>query len=108
MYIECKEQALNGAARIGRVTYSKSGATLYYGGKSFKSLKGGYKANYFEVESGDRYWISGPCKHGSDRLYHSAMPIEIDDDVRVEYWLSIRKMPHHVRRAAVTIHQNSR
>ncbi len=108
MYIECKAESLNGAARIGRVTYSKTGATLYYRGRSFKSLKGGYKANYFEVETGDRYWITGPCKSGADRLYHSAIPIEIDEDVRVEYWLSIRKMPQHVKRTTVTIHQNSR
>ena len=54
---------LNGAARIGRVYFSKSGKTHYYKGMQFQSLKGsGFKANYFEVESGDHYWMSGPRK----------------------------------------------
>ena len=65
MYIECKAGELTGPARIGRVTYSKTGSSIYYGGKSFQSLKGkGFKANYFEVESGDEYWISGPRRGG--------------------------------------------
>jgi hypothetical protein len=37
------------------------------------------------------YWISGCKKKGGDRLY-SGM-VEIDDDVREEYWNEIRKMP---------------
>lgn len=40
MYIEYKGSDLTGPARIGRVTYSKSGGTIYYGGKRFQSLKG--------------------------------------------------------------------
>jgi hypothetical protein len=70
MYVEDKSEGLSGgAARIGRVAFSKTGRTLYYGGKSFKSLSGrGFKANYFEVESGDEYWISGCKRDGSDRL----------------------------------------
>ena len=60
MYIESKAGELTGAARIGRITFSKTGATLYYKGQAFQSLKG-----------------SG----------------FIDDDVREEYWISIRKKP---------------
>jgi len=53
MYIEDKSEALSGPARIGRVTFSKTGSTLYYGGKSFQSLHGaGFKANYHDVETG--------------------------------------------------------
>jgi hypothetical protein len=93
MYIERKEESLNGPARIGRVHYSKTGATLYYGKQSFRSIKGGYKANYYDVATGDDYWISGCHKNGADRLYKSNLPIEIDEDVRVEYWLTIRNLP---------------
>jgi hypothetical protein len=94
MYIECKAGGLNGPARIGRVTFSKAGRTLYYRGQSFQSLKGsGFKANYYEVESGQHYWISGPRHDGQDRLYASNIPVEIDDDVREEYWTEIRKKP---------------
>jgi hypothetical protein len=60
MYIEYKGNDLTGPARIGRVTFSKTGETLYYRGRSFQSLKGdGFKANYYDVETLDEYWISG-------------------------------------------------
>jgi hypothetical protein len=94
MYIECKAGSLEGNARIGRVSFSKTGKTLYYKGKTFQSLKGaGAKSNYFDVETHEDYWISGPKKNGGDRLYGGAVPVEIDDDVRQEYWTLIRKQP---------------
>src|SRR3954465_8102642 len=98
MYVERKAGSLTGPARIGRVTTSKTGRTLHYGGKTFKSLKGaGFKANYFDVGTGEEYWISGCKKDGSDRLYGERDPVEIDDDVREEYWREIRHQPDRVR-----------
>lgn len=95
MYIESKAEGLNGPARIGRVAFNRTGRTLSYKGKSFQSLKGsGFKANYRETETGDQYWISGPRRDGLDRLYgKSALVVEIDDDVREDYWTQIRKKP---------------
>jgi hypothetical protein len=94
MYIEYKGNDLTGPARIGRVTFSKTGETLYYRGKSFQSLKGdGFKANYYDVETLEEYWISGPKKRGGDSLYATNVATEIDDDVREEYWIEIRKNP---------------
>lgn len=40
MYIESKAEGLNGPARIGRVTFNRTGRTLFYKGQSFQSLKG--------------------------------------------------------------------
>ena len=89
MYIEEKSNELVGPARIGRVTYSKSGKSLTYGGREFASLNGtGIKANFWDVESGAQYWISGCKKDGLDSLY--ANVVEIDEDVREEYWVKIR------------------
>ena len=92
MYIEDKTEGLNGPARIGRVTLSKSGQSLHYGGRTFQSLGGqGFKANYFDIETGARFWISGPRKDGRDRLYESSSkPVVIDADVKEEYWTEIR------------------
>ena len=92
MYIEDKSAGLNGPARIGRVTYSKTGQSIYYGGRTFQRLCGdGFKANYFDADTGDHFWISGPRKDGQDRLYpSSSMPVEIDSDVHDEYWSDIR------------------
>ena len=91
MYIECKADGLSGPARIGRVSFSKTGRTLYYAGRELAKMHGGYKANCFDVNTREEYWISGCKKRGGDRLYPGL--IEIDDDVREEYWTTIRGMP---------------
>lgn len=92
MYIEDKSEGLNGAARIGRVTFSKSGQSVHYAGRTFQRLGGqGFKANYFDIATGAHFWISGPRKDGNDRLYEgNAKPVEIDADVKDEYWKDIR------------------
>jgi len=93
MYIEYKADGLSGPARIGRVEFSRSGTTIYYRGKAFRSLKGyGFKANYADVKTGEYYWISGCKKDGCDALYGHGT-VEIDDDVREEYWTKIRSRP---------------
>src|SRR5258706_11983491 len=92
MYIERKSNGLSGPARIGRVTFSQTGKTLYYRGRQFQSLAGyGFKANFFDIETGEHFWISGCKKRGGDRLYGGLL--EIDEDVREEYWSVIRAMP---------------
>ena len=93
MYIESKATGLTGEARIGRVIFSKSGRSLYYNGRTFKRLVGGYKANYYDVDSLEEYWISGPKQRGGDRLYGERVPVHVDHDVREDYWTLIRKRP---------------
>ena len=99
MYIESKAESLQGPARIGRVTFTKSGKGIYYQGREFYRING-FKANYAEVGSNDPYWISGPRRDGRDRLYYpSGFAVEIDEDVREEYWREIRKKPEWSSRA---------
>jgi hypothetical protein len=98
MYIEHKIPGTGdtGPARIGRVRFSRTGRTIYYADKALQSLKGaGTYGNYAEVETGDVYWISGPKKDGRDRhrCARQGEPVEIDEDVRVEYWTDIRGLP---------------
>jgi hypothetical protein len=91
MYIEDKSSGLTGPARIGRVTFSKTGKTVYYQGRAFRSLKGqGFKSNFYEVGTGAHFWISGPRKDGLDALYGGRQPVAIDPDVHDEYWREIR------------------
>jgi hypothetical protein len=102
MYIEDKSKGLIGPARIGRVTFSKSGRSIYYAGKTFRSLSGaGFKCNYRDVETADDYWISGCHKDGADRLYGERVPIEIDEDGREEYWMVIRNSPDSVEKTRI-------
>ncbi len=99
MYIEAKGDGLVGPARIGRVTFSKSGQSVHYKGRTFQTLGGrGFKANYFDVETTDEYWISGCKKDGTDALYSTT--VEIDEDVRCEYWSEIRNRPDLVATAS--------
>lgn len=99
------------SAFIGRVSFSRSGKTVYYKDKAFVRLyKGGISGNHagynkeqYEAwqNSGEtgfppgylgEFWISGPKKNGQDRLYENPT-IHIDEDVREEYWLQIRNKP---------------
>ena len=94
MYIESKGEDVTGPGRIGRVTFSKTGRSVYYRGRMFyKTTQAFGKANYFEAETGEEYWISGCKKNGGDRLYSGT--VEIDDDVREEYWTTIRNQPEN-------------
>ena len=102
MYVEDKSAGLNGPAWIGRVVFSKSVASLTYRGRTCQRLGGrGFKANFFDVETGDHFWISGPRRDGKDRLYpQSSMPVQIDGDVAEAYWTSIRQQPAPASRHA--------
>lgn len=91
MYIELKTDGLSGEGRIGRVEFSQTGKTLYYAGRTFAPLKGhALKANYFDAQTLEEFWISRPRADGCDSLY--PMRIHIDQDVVEEYWLKIRRL----------------
>jgi hypothetical protein len=95
LYIEFKGDGFIGPGRIGRVSLSGSGKTIYYRGNKFRSLSGsGFKANFFDVETGEQYWISGCRKDGNDSLYPAV--IDIDLDVEEEYWTRIRGLPERI------------
>jgi len=86
-------------ARIGLVAFSKTGKTFKYKEQEFQSLKGGgYKCNYYDLETGEEYWISGPKKNGEDALY--PLDVEIDEEIRVEYWTEIRNRPDLIKRTS--------
>lgn len=87
MYVELKTgYDDNGPARIGRVSFSKTGQTIYYRAKSLRRIPGGgISANYRDVETGEQYWISGVKKNREDRHWAGGGPVVIDEDVRAEY-----------------------
>ena len=92
MYMEYKGDDVVGPARIGRVTFTKTGKSVDYKGRRFTTLRGrGFKANYYDTQTRKHYWISGCKKDGTDALYSTV--VEIDEDVRDEYWTQIRNKP---------------
>jgi hypothetical protein len=93
MYIESRRpDGRIKLGRIARVGFSKTGRTVYFDGRSFEAIGMG---EYRDAESGESYWFSGPRKDGSDRKGNrpGSFPIEIDEDVRREYWTEIRGLP---------------
>lgn len=116
MYIEQKTGDFR-QAFIGRVTFSKSGRTIYYRDKAFASVGDGNAGNYYGYDkaefivnqnatrrkckrlTSEVYWISGPKKDGTDRLFGRTPIVQIDEDVRKEYWTTIRELPESIEEA---------
>ena len=87
MYIESKADGLNGSARIGRVTFSKTRLSIYYKGRTFFRVQG-FKTNYREVETGNELHRSfGPQKARALRM--------------TRCWKVIGWIPDRQRRAAL-------
>jgi hypothetical protein len=68
-YIELKSgYGDSGPAWIAKVKLSRSKTTVYFNGCALKKAKGGgISGNYFDLESGEEFWISGIKKNGEDR-----------------------------------------
>ena len=86
-YLELKSgHGDSGQAWVGRVRFSKSGRSLFYREREQRRLKGrGVSGNYFDVATGEEFWVSGVKKNGSNRQWAGSGPVYIDEDVRVEY-----------------------
>ena len=78
MYIELKSgYADNGPAWIGFVMTSKTKKTVYFNDHAFQKWNGA-NSNYYDVESGDEYWISGVKKRESNRHWAGKGKIKLD------------------------------
>jgi hypothetical protein len=51
-----------------------------------------FDANFYDVETHEKYWISGPHRDRADTRYSNIKP-EIDDDVREVYEAFLRGSP---------------
>ena len=87
MYIENKEGEIEGArARIGWVTFSKSGKSVKYRGLCLQPLRGqGISGNYFDEASGQEYWVSGVKRRGSNVHPHEHVAVVVDTDAVEAY-----------------------
>ena len=80
MYVENKHGEIDGAnARIGWVTFSKTGRTVYYRGLELSKARG-VSGNFFDAATGDEYWVSGIKKRGSNVHYAEPATVAIDED----------------------------
>lgn len=96
MWIENKAGGLIGPARIGWAKVRDRGKRIDSRSQSFRSLRGfGFKANFYDIETREEYWITGCRKDGRNALYNT--DVEIDKDALEEYWLNIRKKPENIK-----------
>ncbi len=73
-------------AWIGKGSFSKSGRTIYFNDQAFQSSNGaGIAGNYYNIETGDEYWISGVKKSQQDRHWSGSGTVMIDESVVTEY-----------------------
>lgn len=85
MYIELKSGYTdNGPAWIGLATFSRTMTTIYFDNKAFKKSRG-VGSNFYDIETGDEYWISGVKKNGQDRHWAGNGKILIDKKVVDDY-----------------------
>ncbi|RLE33405.1 MAG: hypothetical protein DRJ61_07320 [Acidobacteria bacterium] len=87
MYIENKDGDIDGVpARVGWVTFSKSGKSVYYRDRTLQRSGGqGIRGNYFDTETGDEYWVSGIKARGSNAHSAESINVEVDADALEEY-----------------------
>ena len=90
-YIELKSGCSDdGPAWIGNVKESKTGKTVYFNGHAFQKRQG-IQGNYYDVETGEEYWISGVKRNGQDRHWAGHGKVIIDRKC-IEEYLSIVSM----------------
>ena len=88
MYIENRTTDIDGhRARIGWVTFSNSGLSIYYRGRTLARSKGqGISSNYYDADTGEEYWVSGLKRRGSNsHPNEKRIAIHVDEDARSEY-----------------------
>ena len=90
-YIELKSgYSDDGPAWIGKVMTSRTENTVYFNNKAFRKSHG-VSGNYYDLETGEEYWISNVKKDGTDRHWAGHGKIIIDTKIIAEYLVLIGK-----------------
>jgi hypothetical protein len=90
MYVQLKtgHNTDQGPAWIAWVKFSKTWRTAYVHGRSLRRFTGtahaNFDSNFYDQETGEEYWVSGPKRDRSDARYSSRQP-EVDPDARASY-----------------------
>jgi hypothetical protein len=95
MYIHLKTgyHTDQGPAWISCVRFSKSWRTAYFHGHTLRRVTGtagaNFDANFYDIETGDQYWLSGPKRDRTDGRYSHQQPT-VDEDAREPYEAFLR------------------
>ena len=74
----------NGPAWVSWVRFNRTWKTAHWHGKTLRRWPGMFDANFYDVETHEAYWLSGPHRDRADTRYSNVRP-QIDDDVREAY-----------------------
>jgi hypothetical protein len=72
-----------GPAWISVVRFTKSWATAYWHGKTLRRAQGP-DTNFYDVDTREEYWVSGPRRDRADTRYSNIRPT-VDDEARDAY-----------------------
>ena len=86
MYVQLKTgfNTDAGPAWVSRVRFTSTWQTAYWHGRTLARGRGMWDANFFDVETLERYWLSGPKRDRTDGRYSHAQP-DVDEDARHDY-----------------------
>lgn len=77
-----------GPSWISRVRFTRSWRTAYFHGRTLHRVTGtahaNHDSNFYDVDSGEEFWLSGPKRDQTDGRYSNRQP-EVDDDARAAY-----------------------
>ncbi|MEU8078299.1 hypothetical protein AB0B31_22960 [Catellatospora citrea] len=94
MFIQLKtgHNTDRGPCWISVVRFSKSWRTAHWHDKTLRRWPGLADANFYDVETFEEYWLSGPHRDRADTRYSNVRPT-IDDDARDAYEAFLRGAP---------------
>lgn len=90
MYVQLKSgyNADRGPAWISRVQFTRTWRSAYFHGRTLRRVTGtaqaNFDSNFYDIDTGEEFWISGPKRDRTDGRYSSQQPI-VEEDVRAEY-----------------------
>ncbi len=73
-----------GPSWIGWVEFNRSWKTARYRGRELRKYASRGDANFYDVNSGEEFWLSGPKRDRTDTRY-GPRTTSIDDDAREAY-----------------------
>lgn len=77
-----------GPAWIARVRFTRTWRTAYVHGRTLRRVTGtayaNFDSNFYDVDTGDEFWMSGPKRDRTDGRYSREQPV-VDDDARDAY-----------------------
>ena len=91
MYVQLKtgHDTDAGPAWIAKVNFNRTWKTLRFHGRTLRRMHSGMDgygrdANFYDMDSGEMYWVSGPKRDRTDGRYSSLQPL-VDADARADY-----------------------